>query len=179
MRKIWLILAACLLLSGCGEKGAQQPEAAEEESAEVPAGLTMELEHQVYDPSLTSYTYLIENGTEQSVDFGEAYTLQRQTADGWEDLTMRENAGWEAIGYTLGPGDTMALTCGFSLFEETPEAGEYRLVKEVGGSTLYAEFSLGESPYTAETPYGYAPLEELPEEYGIQYLDSDAPRTQV
>ena len=64
---------------------------------------------------------------------------------GWEDLTIRENAGWEAIGYTLGPGDTMALTCGFSLFEETPEAGEYRLVKEVGGSTLYAEFSLGES----------------------------------
>ena len=57
MRKIWLILAACLLLSGCGEdKGAPQPEAAEEESAEVPAGLTMELEHQVYDPSLTSYT---------------------------------------------------------------------------------------------------------------------------
>lgn len=70
----------------------------------------------------------------------------------------------------------MALTCGFSLFEETPEAGEYRLVKEVGGSTLYAEFSLGESPYTAETPYGYAPLEELPEEYGIQDLDSDAPQ---
>lgn len=174
MRKIWLILAACLLLSGCGgDKEASQLETATEQSAEAPVGLTMELEHTVYDPSLTSYTYLIENNTEQSVDFGEAYTLQRQTGGGWENLTLRENAGWNAVGYTLEPGDTMALSCGFSLFEEEPEAGEYRLVKEVGGTTLYAAFSLGESRYTAQTPYGYAPLEELPEEYGVPDIDSD------
>ena len=175
MRKIFPILAAgLLLLSGCGEGGeAPQLETAGEQSAGVSKGLTMELEHPVYDPSLTSYTYFIENNTEQSVDFGEAYTLQRQTDGGWEDLTLRENAGWNTVGYTLEPGSTKALICGFSLFEEPPEAGEYRLVKEVGGTTLYAEFSLGESRYTAETPYGYAPLEELPEEYGVLDIDSD------
>ena len=56
MRKIFPILAAgLLLLSGCGEGGeAPQLETAGEQSAGVSKGLTMELEHPVYDPSLTS-----------------------------------------------------------------------------------------------------------------------------
>lgn len=172
MRRGWVwILAICLLLSGCGASGEQPVQEPEEtpktETLEsAPEGLTMELEHAVYDPSLTSYTYLIHNDTGEAVEFGEDYILQRREGDGWSDLTLRENAGWEAIGYFLEPGQTMALTCGFALYEEAPQAGEYRLVKTVGDAQLTAEFTLGESDYTAETPYGFGPLEELPERYG-------------
>ncbi len=97
------------------------------------------------------------------MEFGEDYALQRREGDAWKDLTFRENAAFNAIGYALEPGGTMALTCGFDLFKEMPETGTYRLVKTVGGQTLYAEFELGDSPYTAETPYGFIPLEDLPE----------------
>ena len=171
---LWL-LAAVLLLSGCGgEQEAAEPEGPEQVEQTVPAedlvpapeGLTMELEHDVYDPSLTSYTYLIHNGTEETVEFGEPYAIQKKEDGGWVDLTMRDNVGWTAIGYVLEPGGTMALTCGFWLYEETPEAGKYRLTKEVGGALVTAEFSLGESAYTAEAPYGFASLEDLPERYG-------------
>lgn len=171
MKRGWAwIMTACLLLSGCGagEQTAQEPEqpAVPETLEPAPEGLTMELEHPVYDPSLTSYTYLIHNDTGEAVEFGEDYALQRKAGDDWTDLTLRENAGWFAIGYSLDPGRTMALTCGFALYEETPEAGEYRLVKTVGDVQLTAEFTLGESDYTAETPYGFGPLEKLPERYG-------------
>lgn len=171
MRRGWAwILAAGLLLSGCGagEQAVEEPEqsAVPETLEPAPEGLTMELEHPVYDPSLTSYTYFIHNGTGEAVEFGEPYSIQRKEGDGWTDLTLRENAGWFLIGYSLDPGKTMALTCGFALYEEMPEAGEYRLVKTVGDAELTAEFALGESSYTAQTPYGFGPLEDLPERYG-------------
>lgn len=172
MKRGWAwILAACLLLSGCGAGQEEEPQEPEqvpqtEESVTAPEGLTMEMEHPVYDPSLDTYTYFICNDTDETVDFGEDYTLQRRDGDGWTDLTMREDAAWVLIGYSLEPGRTMALTCSFALYEEAPQAGEYRLVKTVEDTQLTAEFALGESIYTAQTPYGFGPLEELPERYG-------------
>lgn len=120
------------------------------------AGLTMEMERPVYDPSVTSFVYLIHNGTEKGVEFGAAYRLQRWEDGGWQDLL--KDAAFTSIGYYLSPGGTMALTC-WSNGGGKP--GDYRLVKEVGGETLYAQFQLGESLYTAETPYGFVPLEAL------------------
>ena len=76
MKRGWAwLLAAGLLLTGCAGGGEQ--ETAEEEVPQTeqtvqeealdpaPEGLTMELEHEVYDPSLTSYTYFIYNNTDQ------------------------------------------------------------------------------------------------------------------
>lgn len=169
------LLAAILLLSGCagGTQAAEQTEEPEqteqviptEEPEAAPEGLTMELEHEVYDPSLTSYTYLLHNNTSETVEFGEPYTIERNDGGQWAELTRRDDVGWNTVGYLLEPGQTMALTCGFWLYEETPTAGEYRLVKDVGGAQLTAEFALGESVYTAEAPYGFGPLEDLPERY--------------
>ncbi len=181
-------------LSGCG--GEQTAEQAQtpvqtlpaEEPGPAPEGLTMELEHDVYDPSLTSYTYFMHNDTAETVELGEPYAIQRREGDGWVDLTMKDNAGWDAVGYTLEPGGTLALTCGFWLYEEAPAAGEYRLVKTVGDAQLTAEFSLGESPYTAQSPYGFGPLEDLPERYGaagaagtgaVIYTDAGAENTEA
>lgn len=173
MKKLISILLMLVLLTACGarqepaEENVPPAETVREDTPSEPVtGLTMELEHQVYDPSLTRYTYFIRNDSEKTVEFGEDYALQRQAGDDWKDLTWVENAGFTAIGYELQPGGTMALTCGFDLYEEEPEAGTYRLVKTVGGQTLYAEFELGDSPYTAAAPYGFAPLEDLPETYG-------------
>lgn len=172
MKRGWAwILAACLLLSGCGAGQEEEPQEPEqvpqtEESVTAPEGLTMEMEHPVYDPSLDTYTYFICNDTGEAVEFGEPYSIQRKEGDGWADLTMKDSVGWEDIGYTLEPGGTMALTCGFWLYEEAPETGEYRLVKTVGDAELTAEFTLGKSDYTAQAPYGFGPLEDLPERYG-------------
>lgn len=181
MKRLWSVLLCLFLLTGCGggEAVSAEPEGSEqvvpvEDLGPAPEGLTMELEHDTYDPSLTSYTYLIHNDTDQPTGvFGSSYAIQRRDGDNWVDLTVKDNVGWDDIGYTLEPGGTMAFTCGFWLYEETPEAGEYRLVKEVDGALLTAEFTLGESPYTAETPYGYGPLEELPASYGAADARAD------
>lgn len=181
MRKIFAGIITALLLTGCAATVPQESGGAVSEADEMEPGaeLLLELEHETYDASLDSYTYLIRNGTEKTVEFGEAYLLQRwipsPDAGRWENLTLLENAGFVSIGYALAPGAAMALSCGFGLFEEEPEdGGRYRLVKEADGQTLYGEFRIGDSPYTLETPYGFAPLEELPEIYGAAEADDGA-----
>lgn len=174
MKKLAAILLILLMLTACvaqkapapAEEPAPPAEPVQEETVpESDVELFLEMEHPVYDPTLTRYTYFIRNDDTKTVEFGADYGLQRREGDTWKDLTFRENAAFNAIGYGLEPGDTLALTCGFDLFEEAPEDGTYRLVKTVGGQTLYAEFELGDSPYTAAAPYGFVPLEDLPEIY--------------
>ena len=182
MKKLIAILLMFMMLTACGAQNETAPveenippaETVQEEMPSKPgAGLFLEMEHPVYDPSLTRYTYFVRNATEETVEFGEDYALQRREGDAWKDLTFRENAAFNAIGYALEPGGTMALTCGFDLFKEMPETGTYRLVKTVGGQTLYAEFELGDSPYTAAAPYGFKPLADLPETYGADTAAED------
>lgn len=172
MKRIFGCLLCVLLLAGCAAGGSNggapraenAPEPAPAEAQEPGAGLFMEMEHACYDASLDSYTYFVRNGTGRAVLFGADYSLQRQTGGGWEKVTLGVPSAFTAIGYELQPGGVMALTCSYNTLLKT--AGTYRLVKEVGGETLYAEFEIGDSPYTAETPYGFGPLEELPEDYG-------------
>ena len=171
-KRVFALLLTALLLTGCGapvqETEEVMPEKVpqEEPVSEPGVGLLLEMEHEVYDPSMECFTYFIRNGTDETVEFGEDYAIQHWEDGAWQNLNMKENAGWNAIGYALEPGGTSALTCGFGLYQERAEAGTYRLVKQVGDETLYATFELGDSPYTEETPYGFGPLEDLPLDYG-------------
>lgn len=177
MKQILAGVLLLALLAGCGGRAADVPSAdpapleknaqsGQPQETPAPKGLSMRLEREIYDPSLSSYTYFIENGTEETVEFGSDYAIQRLEGDAWREMAQRDGWAFTAIGYGLNPGGTMALTCALDRYEEPPQAGKYRLVKAVGETVLYAEFQLGESIYTAEAPCGFAPLEELPETYG-------------
>lgn len=172
---------ALLALTACGGEGTPEPPEPEGDicvlAKEAPPdrdGLQLFVEREVYDPSLTTFTYFVYNHTEETVEFGEDYRIQRLGSDGaWVDLTPRENWGFTAIGYALSPGDEMALTCTLDRYEEPPEVGGYRLLKFLGDREAEALFSLGDSPYTAETPYGCGPLEDLPEDYRVPTASED------
>lgn len=157
MKKLFTALLLLSLLAGCGGNAVpSEPSVSASPATLSGTELIMVMEHPVYAPSVTSCTYFIYNGTEKAVDFGEPYVLQYWKGGRWQD--PQEDAAFTAIGYSLRPGETKALSCWLG---GEREPGSYRLVKEVGGETLYAQFQLGKSLYTAENPYGFVSLEEL------------------
>ena len=172
---MWMLLAC--LLAGCGihTTGGQAPEElppakpqtepSEEQDCTQECIIGLEVERSVYDPSVKTFTYFIYNNSGEAVEFGTRYSFQQKTAVGWVTLPWKPNTGFHDLAYHLEPGAAAAFTCSTAQLLTEPRAGTYRLIKEVGSRTVYDEFKLGESIYTAETPYGFAPLEQLPLNY--------------
>ena len=113
MKKILVGLLCSAFLTSCAPAVQSAPVQPQVDAEQV-VGLSLELEHKVYDPSLTSYTYFIRNDTAETVEFGEDYRIQQKNGESWQDLKERENVAWTAIAYDLRPGQTKAMNCGSS-----------------------------------------------------------------
>ena len=176
MKRIWSCLLALLLLAGCG--GEAQESAGEAPAEEAPAAgsyrLEMITEWAEYDPAAdTIGCVLSHEGEGEPLEFGSEYRLEVRTDSGWEQVPFAEGTGWDDILYTLPAGESWAFPCVLSLFGCDFTEGTYRVVKEVAvlpGETEFtlpveAEFTLAEGArISAETPYGFWPLEDVPEE---------------
>ena len=145
------------------------------EQAEITENASIKLatEWDVYDPSMEEIWFWIENDSGNDVTFGQEYTLEKwlETDGGvqdWYQVPLREDVGWESVLYLLASGGKQTGCCRLSLFDNTFSAGDrLRIVKEVEGQTVAAEFRLEEgTAVSVETPYGFGALEELPERYG-------------
>lgn len=172
MRKISALLLSVLLLTGCAAPGRKMESALkggdilqiDQENAHV--GITMEFEWPEYDASVTGVTYLLTNNTDEAYSTGTYDELEVQSVNGeWSAVPTVENAGWTAVELLIEPGTARAFTVAFSFYDYDFQPGVYRVLKD-GYS---AEFTLTDgAAISAETPYGFAPLEELPEDFSIE-----------
>lgn len=168
MRRIWICLLALLVLAGCGEQETDAGEPpAEQETSSGSFSLELDTEWDVYDPSAEEiWCILSYEGEGDPLEFGAEYRLEVQTDSGWEQVPFVEGTGWDSVLYTLHVGESWAFPCVLSLFDYSFTDGTYRVVKEIGDQTLTAEFTLTEgAAISAETPYGFGPMENLPEDW--------------
>ena len=168
MKRIWICLLALLVLAGCGEQETDAGEPpAEQETSSGSFSLELDTEWDVYDPSAEEiWCILSYEGEGDPLEFGAEYRLEVQTDSGWEQVPFVEGTGWDSVLYTLHVGESWAFPCVLSLFDYSFTDGTYRVVKEIGDQTLTAEFTLTDgAAISAETPYGFGPMEDLPEDW--------------
>ena len=156
------------MLAGCGEQETDAGEPpAEQETSSGSFSLELDTEWDVYDPSAEEiWCILSYEGEGDPLEFGAEYRLEVQTDSGWEQVPFVEGTGWDSVLYTLHVGESWAFPCVLSLFDYSFTDGTYRVVKEIGDQTLTAEFTLTDgAAISAETPYGFGPMEDLPEDW--------------
>lgn len=180
MRKISALLLSMLLLTGCAALAQNLPDAdqsAEEAAVEQaePENAVLVCEWPEYDVSASGVTFIFTNPLDEPFYTGMNYELQAKDAFGlWKTVPVIENGGWPAVELVVEPEMSRAFTLSFSFYDYDFRPGVYRVLKD-GYS---AEFTLTDgAAISAETPYGFAPLEELPEknfstENCIVFVDS-------
>lgn len=167
MKRIWICLLALLVLAGCGDPGDVAVTTIYE--TDDPPRATLTAERDAYDPSVeTVWCVLSYEGEGEPLEYGASYWLDVREEDGtWTQVPLAENTGWDAVLYTLPSGEKQAFPCSLSMFDyDFSDGGRFRVVKTVGDQTLTAEFTLTEgAAISAETPYGFGPMEDLPEDW--------------
>lgn len=182
MKKLISMLLIFAMLTGCGGQKQTVPDEKEPPAEEMTlpestdtgddtgeCDCTMTTEWAEYDPSVGVVWYILKNESDRDVETGEDYLLETLGENGtWYQLPLVENAAWNAMAYMIPAGASIALACSFSMFNyDFSGGGTYRIVKEVEGQTCTAEFRLkAGAAISADAPYGFAPLEDLPETYG-------------
>ena len=167
MKRIWICLLALLVLAGCGDPGDVAVTTVYE--TDDPPRATLTAERDAYDPSVeTVWCVLSYEGEGEPLEYGASYWLDVREEDGtWTQVPLAENTGWDAVLYTLPSGEKQVFPCSLSMFDyDFSGGGTFRVVKEIGDQTLTAEFTLTEgAAISAETPYGFGPIEDLPEDW--------------
>ena len=173
MKRLWICLLALLVLAGCGGNPTDVGVTLVVPQSAGSYSLNMETEWMEYDPSVDSiWCILSYEGEGEPLEFGAEYRLEVQTDSGWEQVPWK-NEAWEDILYTLPAGESWAFPCVLSLFDYDFTEGTYRVVKdlevlpgEAEPLPCWAEFTLRKgAAVSAEAPYGFGPMEEVPE-YG-------------
>ena len=108
---------------------------ADEQTAEVPEGLTLTVE----DIGTSEITVRITNNSGEEFSYGEYFSIQKQIDGQWYTVPVRaDNVGFQDIAHILPDGESTSETYNLDLYG-TLEPGIYRLVVEM----LSAEFLVG------------------------------------
>jgi hypothetical protein len=192
MKKITALLCAAALigaLAGCADSPAPPSSPTQSPSVSPPAALkpseytdadfdtsgdiVVRTECDIYGSDAPWVSYTIENKTSDEFVYGVQYSVEVKLDGKWHEIPFPENTAWNDIGIMLKPNGINAHSFSFSELDYRMADGTYRLIKELGGKRYFAEFKVGPSPITAETPFGYQALEKLPEEYTAEAAEKN------
>jgi len=181
-----LILALSLLLTACGKREQTKGQPAGEtvlpptcaETVSETGDYAIVCEWEEYACDVGRITFFVENHTQEPLETGVDFQLETLGESGtWHQVPLVQNVGWVALGLQIPAGERAPLECWFPMYDyDFSGGGTYRIVKELNGQTVAGTFKMTESSViSAQQPYGFAPLEELPGHYSA----ADAQRNEV
>ena len=148
---VWLSAMLMLGTFGCDAQNPKDKPSTEKQIWELSdideailnenSGIVMRTEHESYPAGVNSLNVAITNNTNETVDFGEPYLIERRQSGQWYRANMDEIA-WILIAYILAPSETQTHQINFDILKDPLSDGEYRIVKSIGGGLYSAHFTI-------------------------------------
>ena len=142
-RNRWILTSALLglFLAGC-TKTAFEPSPYPANELNQLTGVTMKTVEPTYSPDVETIHVAIANETEEELFYGVAFSVEYLDEDEWVVFPFEEEMAWIEIALTLEPGATNREEIALTQFEQEFNSGTYRVVKEVTGKPITAEFKI-------------------------------------
>ena len=173
MKKHFLLLITVWMLLSLTSCASSMPSQYQEKDLNPNTGIVLQAVYPVYGEDCEYISYKLENGSANSIEFGSYFQIERKVGRRWVAVKADMPVGFTDILYIAMPGTVRYETCYLSAYRSAIKAGRYRIVREINGDWYTAEFEIGESPITAQTPHGFVPLQDLPDEYTPEQAAAD------
>lgn len=134
------LLGVAVLLYACG-RSLEESEV-DEDQVNPTEEVYMTTEETVYPEGTTEIAVTIVNQSNEQVDYGMPFSIEQSIEGQWYVIPFEDDAAFIMIAILLGPGDENTESIDLTLLGDNLEPGEYRVLKEVSGQTLSAEFRI-------------------------------------
>lgn len=133
-----VLLISVGVLGACSGSGAEPSPYEEVDTME---NVTIELEKEVYDSEGDTFILTTINGSEDEISYGIAFTMEIQQDGEWYAVEPNEEVAFILIAHSLEPGNEAEEELDMEYYEPIEE-GNYRVVREIEGEILTAEFKV-------------------------------------
>ncbi|EXJ23563.1 hypothetical protein ADIAL_1000 [Alkalibacterium sp. AK22] len=133
------LLTALIIASACGNT----KEASPFEETDGLEGVSIELSEEVYARENDTFRLTVSNESETEITYGIAFTVEKQEGDNWYIVEPEEEMAFILIAHVLSPKEASEETLNMDYYEPFDE-GKYRVVRQIEGEPLTAEFRVEE-----------------------------------
>lgn len=142
MRKILFLLSiiSLIFLSSCqtNNLGEESPYG---EAVNQLEGVSIELTEDIYQPEGDQFELRVVNESEEQISYGVAYALEYYDETVWYEVEPDEEISFIMIAYLLDAVEEATEEINLEYYEPL-EVGRYRLIRQIAGEALAAEFEI-------------------------------------
>ncbi|MFO8069725.1 MAG: immunoglobulin-like domain-containing protein [Alkalibacterium sp.] len=135
----YIILSSSLIfIGGCSANNAEPSPYEEVNTLE---NVEIALEKDEYRPKDDTFILNTINESEDDISYGIAFTLEKEKDNTWFMVEPDEEIAFILIAHILGPGEEAQEELNMEYYEPLDTA-KYRIVREIEGEVLTAEFEV-------------------------------------
>ena len=152
--KLLFLLFATLAFASCRQTARQTVADAEQPTDSTEAATSADtLRLVIIDKSISRIDSVVQariiNPNDYDVNYGQEYTIERETEGHWQQIPFPKNFGFTSVLSTVAAHGSATVYGHIGLLHLTP--GHYRLTKQIDGRTLSDDFYIP-STITFPTP---------------------------
>ncbi len=132
------LISSSIVIWGCTEDGL---EPSPYEEVNTLDNVSIEFEKNVYAPEGDTFILHTYNRSDDEISYGIAFTVETEEEGEWFIVEPEEEMSFILIAHILEPGEEAQEEVNMEYYEPF-DAGTYRLVREIEGEVLTAEFEV-------------------------------------